>query len=281
MDQPTPTPPPVPPSLPPAVPTPPIPTQAGVPLPPTAFRVPPAVEAPRKSSSGTVGTVITCGLLILAVMGFVGKAVVKRLAKARGADRAATALNSGTMNPYELMSSDYSRNPSKFRTGVAKGAARGLKKNVPQATFTLDEAAEVDDLGKALRTVIGYRGEVPGPDGEISLQGQLRQYVHPHGMVMVETACFSRYSMCLELDDLATSTDARVMAHLGSQNVRGMLPPDAECEASGAAGFGRELMVCKVGEEVVITFQNLSLEQTRREFQRIATDPSLKDLEGQ
>jgi hypothetical protein len=272
MDQPSSTPPPVPRSAPPSLPQPPAPVHVGVTLPPTAFRVPPSAEPPKKKS-GLAGVLVVCGLMGLAMMGVVGKVALKHLGRAR----ASADVRSGTMNPYDLMSRDYSRDPAKFRTGVAKGAARGLRKNVPQATFTIDEAAQVDDLGKALRTVIGYRGDVPGPDGEISLQGQLRQYVHPHGMVMVETACFSKYSMCLELDDLAAATDERVLASLGSQNTRNMLPPEGECESSGAGGFGREMMVCRVGEEIVLTFQNLSLEQTRREFQRIATDPAFKD----
>jgi hypothetical protein len=272
-----PTPPPVPPSAPPSLPVPPVPTQARPTLPPTAFRVPPAAEPPRKKSS-LAGVLVVCGLMGVAMMGVVGKVALRSLSKARSAANLEKELNSGQMNPYALMARDYSRNPSKFRTGVAKGAARGLKRNVPQATFTLDDAAQVDDLGKALRTVIGYRGDVPGPDGEISLQGQLRQYVHPNGMVMVETACFSKYSMCLELDDLATSTDQRVLEHLEVPS-RSFLPPDAECQAARAGNSGRQMQVCRLGEEMIITFQNLTLEETRHEFQRLAADPAFKDLE--
>jgi hypothetical protein len=273
------TPPPVPPSAPPSLPVPPVPpvpAQARMPLPPSTFRVPPP-EPPQKKKSGLAAGLVICGVMGVAMMGVVGKIALRSLGKARAAADLQKELNSGQMNPYALMARDYSRNPAKFRTGVAKGAARGLKRNVPQATFTLDDAAQVDDLGKALRTVIGYSGDVPGPDGEVSLKGQLRQYVHPHGMVLVETACFSKYSMCLELDDLAAATDERVLATLGSQNTRNMLPPEGECEASGAGGFGREMMVCRVGEEIVLTFQNLSLEQTRREFQKLAADPAFKD----
>jgi hypothetical protein len=212
----------------------------------------------------------------LAMMGVVGKVPLKHLGKARAAADLRKELDSGEMNPYALMARDYSRNPSKFRTGVVRGAERGLKKNVPQATFTLDPA-QVDDLGKALRTVIGYRGDVPTPDGEISLQGELRQYVHPNGMVLVETACFSKYSMCLELSDLATNTDQRVLAHLEAPT-RSFLPPDADCETANAVN-GRQMQVCKLGEELIVTFQNLTLDETRREFQRLATDPHFKDLQ--
>jgi hypothetical protein len=186
---------------------------------------------------------IVVGLLAVAMMGFVGRVVVRNLVKARAAADIERALRSDSVDPYTLMASNYKRTPAAFRTGFSRGVALGLRQNVPGGTFTVDDHPVVEDLGKAMRAVVGYTGEVPGPDGTpIALRGELRQYVHGGGMIMVETACFSEQSMCLELDDFVASADRSVLANLNGRSARSLLPADSSCDAMRAPN-GREALL--------------------------------------
>ena len=52
------------------------------------------------------------------------------------------------------MSRAYAQNPEKFSLGIARGAALGLKRTLPDGRVIVGDKAAVTDLGEALRIVV-------------------------------------------------------------------------------------------------------------------------------
>jgi hypothetical protein len=243
-------------------------------VPPCFPTPPPPAPEKRGLSSGTKLAAASAFLVAFVTMGFVGKAVVRSLVAGRG-DRIAT------IDPYRLMSSEYKKSPSTFSRGVVLGAERGMRRNVPGGRITFDERADVTDLGSALRAVANYRGEVPTPDrGTATVEGQSRQYFHSNGAVVIETICFTTYSMCVGRDGLLDRTDRIVMEHLSDDTVDALLPPEGQCEAMSApaAVGGKRMMLCRLEGDMVMTVMRMSLEETRAQFKRYADSGDAKGV---
>lgn len=236
----------------------------------------PLAPPPAPKSSSHVGKLATAAALVaFATMGFVGKAVVRSL---RSGGHTATIENA---NPYQIMSRAYAKSPATFSLGVVKGAERGMKRSVPGGRITFDETSVVTDLGKALRAVADYRGEIPTPDrGTATVEGQTRQYLHANGAILIETTCFTNYSMCVGQEDLIARTDTAVMQHLDEDTVDALLPRGGECEATGVPVGGRttRVTVCRVEGDMVVTVMRLSLAATREQLRRFVDSPDAKEL---
>ena len=183
-------------------------------------------------------------------------------------------------DPYSALSRAYAQDPDTFRIGIAKGAALGLKRTMPQGRVVVGDKAAVTDLGEALRIVVTYLGEIPTEDrGMAAIEGQSRQYIHAGGMVSVHAICYTDYSMCLALDDLIQRTDAAVLQHLWDP-VEAMLPPDVACEATSAPEIGRTARVtlCRIDGDMMMAFTRMSLTETRSHLRQFASDPEFKAL---
>ena len=207
-------------------------------------------------------TVAAIALVAIALAGFSGAACRK---SQTGSETAGT----DRQDPYALMKDAFFANPRQFQVALASGAAASARRNLPDATLTVEEQAVVTNLGHALRAIVAYRGEMPAPGGSTqSLAAEVRQYFHPKGAVIVETTCVSGDSPCQLPRELIDRTDTTVLQHLSDDGIDSLLPRDAECEASPMPmrSHVNRATVCRLGPDVQLSVMRLSVDQTRAEF---------------
>jgi hypothetical protein len=256
-----------PPSIPPPLRTPPPPLPA---LPPLSTR--------REPKRLPMGMKLIAGILMAAtaLMGFVGgKAFVRRVVLAV---RGGNAMD--LHDPYATMSRAYAQNPDTFSVGVARGAELGLKRTLRRARVAVGPKAAVTDLGRAMRVVIDYRGEIPTEDrGMAAIEGETRQYIHAGGALSVQTICFTAYSMCLGREELIQRTDEAVLQHLKDRTVD-IHPPGGDCSTTRAPEVSRTAYVtlCRMDGDMVIAFTEMSLDDTRNLLKQFTSDPEFKAL---
>lgn len=217
---------------------------------------------------------VFAGLVVCLTAGVVSRAVVTRVLGAREA----AAIE--RQDPYTLMTREFFAHPHQFQVTLARGAQAGVRRNLPEARVTFEDQAVVTNLGSALRAIVAYRGEMPGPNGAtLSLDAELRQYFHRGGAVVIETTCVSG-ERCEVPRDLIDRTDAAVLAHLADEGVAAILPPEGQCEASSFAmkSHVNQMTVCRLEPDVFLSVMRLSLDQTRQELRRIASDPEARAI---
>jgi hypothetical protein len=212
-----------------------------------------------------------CGVLALLGMAFVGAPVMKRLLPALVGGGVGAEGRDSEPDFYSRHRREYTSDPGRFRTRVARDAADALR---PRGIVDVDEQAVVDDTGSALRMVVEYGKTVP--EGERgALRGHLRQYIHPYGLVTLDSVCPMDFSTCPRYEELASGADRAILAHLGEADLENVVPADGDCTKKQAdvGPQARIVVVCTVDGDVVLTFARLglgaaNLEAMRREHTR-------------
>jgi hypothetical protein len=248
-------------------------TPPSVPLPESAFRVPPP-EPPRKPASPAL--IIACSLLALAVMAVVGTPLIKRFLAARAHSRVMADLGADRSDLYTRQRRDYLSDPVRVQTKVALDLGNALRRRAPDATFSVSERAAIDDEGPALRMAVEYRGSVPEAGGHLtSVRGHVREYVHPYGLVTLESACFTDYSMCLRYDELVAAADRAILEHIGDGDLEQVIPAEADCEKkqTDIGAHARILVTCRFEGNISLTFQRFGLGAANMEFAWRSQDP--------
>jgi hypothetical protein len=222
-------------------------------------------------------------LFALVTMGVISYAVVRvlmasPLTRPGGSSVRQIARQIDEVDPYTLVSREFRRNPAQFRLGAVRGAEVSIRRNVPNGRMTVDDRADVTDLGVVLRTVINYHGEIPTPNGPATVDGQTRQYTHKTGAIVVEAVCVTSASTCPGRDDVLAEMDAAVLQHMADDDVEGLLPPGGECEPQvlRTPGRIRRAQLCRVPGDVVLTVMKLNLPETREEVRAILQDPEMQ-----
>ena len=222
--------------------------------------------------------IVSLAAAIIGLTGFVGVAACR-------APQAGTATaTTGSSDPYALMKQAYFDHAHQFEVALARGAEAGARRSLPDAQLAFVDRAVVTNLGPALRAIVVYRGEMPATGGGTrTLEAELRQYIHPAGMVVVEAACFSDRSSCDVPRELIERTDAAVLQHLADAGVEGMLPRDAGCEpASMPIGDAvHPVAICRPGPDVRLSVLRLARDETLAEFRWLAADPGSQVIGGQ
>jgi hypothetical protein len=243
--------------------------------PPNVPAAPPAAKA--RSKPPVIA--VLAGIVGFAVMALVGRGVGQRLA-ARLFDKP-PQTDALTSDPYFVIKEAYARGARQFRIGVARGSALAVRRSAPQAALVFDPEATVDDIGGVFRTTVGYRGTLPMPErGPSPVEGEQRRYFHHNGAIIVDALCLTEDSMCVSRDQLMTTTEAAVMANLSGEGVDALLPGDGVCrpvEVQGALGPNR-VTLCKLGSDMVITVQRLSLWEARFQLNAAGNDKELRGM---
>jgi hypothetical protein len=222
-------------------------------------------------------------IVLSAAVAAIGLTGFASLAAWREARAARTISDIGPPDPYALMKGEFFARPDRFEIALARGAAAGAHRNLADAQLMFVDRAVVSNLGTALRAIVGYRAEIPGSSGTLSLDAELRQYFHPRGTVVIEAACPHSGTSSRELGDLTERTEATVVQHLSDEGVGSLLPAGAACETSPAplASHVNHVTVCRLGPDVRLSVMRLSLEQTLAEFRQLAVDPGSQAIGGQ
>jgi hypothetical protein len=206
-----------------------------------------------------------CGVLALVAMAFVGPSVIKRLLPALAGGVKAESGDSGS-DPYSRHRRAYTSDPGRFRIKAASDAADALR---PRGIVDVDDRAVVDDTGSALRMVVEYSKVVP--EGERgSLRGHLRQYIHPYGLVTLDSECATDFSTCPRYYELAAGADQAILAHIGEADLENVVPADGDCTKtqSDVGVHARIRLTCTFDGDVVLTFERLGLGAANLELMR-------------
>jgi hypothetical protein len=191
------------------------------------------------------------------------------VAACRKAQAVSATAGTEQPDPYALMKQAFFDHPEQFEFAMARAAEAGVRRNLSDARLTFEERAVVTNLGQALRAIVAYRAEMPAPEGGTqSIDAERRQYIHPWGAVIVETACVSGARRCQLPRELIDRTDATVLQQLSGEGVSALLPPDAECETSPVPmrSHVNRVTVCRLGRDVRVSVMRLSRDQTLAEF---------------
>ena len=206
---------------------------------------------------------LTAALLVLGLAGLAG------VAACRKTQAASATAGTERQDPYALMTREFFEHPHQFQVALARGAQADVRRSLPDAELTFVDRAVVTNLGHALRAIVAYRAEMPASEGgRRVLDAELRQYFHPNGAVIVETACFSGDSPCALPRELIDRTDTTVLQRLSDEGVGPLLPADAACETSPMTmrSHVNRMTVCRLGSDVRLSVMRLSREQTLAEF---------------
>jgi hypothetical protein len=190
-----------------------------------------------------------------------------------------TTLGFDRLNPYQF----YQRTMAgrHLNRGVAQGVAVAVRRAEPGSALEFDLEAAVDDLGIAMRFVVGYEGQLRSDGKLLPVVGGVRQYFHADGEAIIEVTCFKALSKCSEMQSVVQSAEASVMKKVAGSSVGGVLP-QGDCsvstEENPITGLSHDTASCWYEPGTSVSLRRLNLVETRQAFQAASQDPEIRAL---
>jgi hypothetical protein len=229
---------------------------------------------------------LAASIMIASLLGTAGRAWYVR--RGPSPDDVARSIEDGTivttlgfdkLNPYQFYQRAMAGRHS--NRGAAQGAAVSVRRSEPGSALEFDLEAAVDDLGTAMRFVVGYEGQLRRDGKLLPVVGGVRQYFHADGEAIIEVTCLKAQSNCSEMQSVVQSAEASVMKKLAGSGVGGVLLQgdcDVSTEENPITGLSHDTASCWYEQGTSVSLRRLNLGETRQAFKTISRDPEFKAM---
>jgi hypothetical protein len=192
----------------------------------------------------------------------------------------ASTLGFDRMNPYELVRNAHAAGPHAAQN-FATSTAASIRRDNPGSVLTFSESADIENLGQAIRAVVGYRGKLGNKQELFPVVAEVRKYFFVDSQATVDATCFTKLSACSEMQDLLQQAETKLLQAPTASGVGSILPPQGRCSIESEPNgpdSSHDVATCWYQPGTSLSFSRLNLAEWKQSLRATTQDPEIKQL---